>query len=60
MAGRERMKLGPAKEVAAKLVEPVLADIDYAGAPAIVMMNGMGGKVARGAMHGFGRKKRLK
>ena len=41
--GRERMKLGPAKEVAAKLVEPVLDDIDYAGAPAIVMMNGMGG-----------------
>ena len=24
------------------------------------LMNGMGGKVARGAMHGFGRKKRLK
>ena len=24
------------------------------------MMGGFGGKVARGAMHGFGRKKRLK
>ncbi|WP_116111909.1 dihydroxyacetone kinase subunit DhaK [Austwickia chelonae] len=41
--GRQRMKLGAAREVAERLVEPVLADLDFTGAPAIVMMNGMGG-----------------
>ncbi|GAB79160.1 dihydroxyacetone kinase DhaK subunit [Austwickia chelonae] len=41
--GRERTKLGTAREIAERLVEPVLADLDFTGAPAIVMMNGMGG-----------------
>ncbi|CAI9405923.1 dihydroxyacetone kinase subunit DhaK [Aestuariimicrobium sp. T2.26MG-19.2B] len=40
--GRERLPLGSAKEVAAQLVEPILADLDFAG-DAIVMVNGMGG-----------------
>ena len=41
--GRRRVPLAPASEVAAMLVEPVLADRDFGGAPAIVMLNGMGG-----------------
>ncbi|WP_022911007.1 dihydroxyacetone kinase subunit DhaK [Aestuariimicrobium kwangyangense] len=40
--GRERLPLGSAKEVAAQLVEPILADLDFAG-DAIVMVNAMGG-----------------
>src|SRR5690606_15006656 len=42
--GRRRVPLAPAKEVAARLLEPVLAGLDVTGdAGAIVMMNGMGG-----------------
>ena len=41
--GRHRVPLAPAREVAAMLVEPVLADLDFTGAPAIVLLNGMGG-----------------
>ena len=41
--GRERRPLASAKEVAAMLAEPILADLDFQGSPAIVMMNGMGG-----------------
>ncbi|SER98167.1 dihydroxyacetone kinase, N-terminal domain [Propionibacterium cyclohexanicum] len=40
--GRERVKLGPASDVAHQLVEPVLADLDFTGAPVIAMLNGMG------------------
>jgi len=40
--GRRRVPLAPAREIAAMLVEPILADVDYIGAPAIVMLNGMG------------------
>ncbi len=42
--GRERRPLAPAREVAAMLVEPVLADLPVAdGAPVIALLNGMGG-----------------
>lgn len=41
--GRERLPLGSASEVARRLVEPILADLDYADHQAIVMVNGMGG-----------------
>ncbi|MDR1711530.1 MAG: dihydroxyacetone kinase subunit DhaK [Propionibacteriaceae bacterium] len=41
--GRHRVPLAPAKEIAAQLVEPILGDLDFTGAPAIVMLNGMGG-----------------
>ncbi|WP_291381316.1 dihydroxyacetone kinase subunit DhaK [Demequina sp.] len=41
--GRHRVDLAPAKEIAAQLVEPILDDLDMTGAPAIVMLNGMGG-----------------
>ncbi|MBC9957639.1 dihydroxyacetone kinase subunit DhaK [Yimella sp. cx-51] len=41
--GREKRPLAPAREIAAQLVEPILSDFDFTGAPAIVMMNGMGG-----------------
>ena len=41
--GRARKPLAPARDIAAMLVEPILADLDFTGAPAIVMMNGMGG-----------------
>jgi len=41
--GRERRPLASAKEAAAMLVEPILADLDFSGGPAIVMLNGMGG-----------------
>ena len=39
--GRHREPLAPASEIARQLVEPILADFDFAG-PAIVMVNGMG------------------
>ncbi|GAA5152634.1 dihydroxyacetone kinase subunit DhaK [Microbacterium pseudoresistens] len=41
--GRHRVPLAPAKEIAEQLVEPILHDHDFSGAPAIVMLNGMGG-----------------
>ena len=43
-SGRERRPIAPAREVAAMLVEPVLADLPAAdGAPVIAFLNGMGG-----------------
>jgi dihydroxyacetone kinase-like protein len=41
--GRHRVPLAPAREIAEQLVEPILADLDFTGGPAIVMLNGMGG-----------------
>jgi dihydroxyacetone kinase-like protein len=41
--GRRRVPLAGASEIAEMLVEPVLADLDFAGGPSIVMLNGMGG-----------------
>ena len=41
--GRKRMKIASAKEIAAMLVEPILADLDYTGRDVIAMVNGMGG-----------------
>jgi dihydroxyacetone kinase-like protein len=41
--GRHRVPLAGAKEIAQMLVDPILADLDFTGAPAIVMLNGMGG-----------------
>ncbi|CAN5540631.1 dihydroxyacetone kinase subunit DhaK [soil metagenome] len=42
--GRERMAFAPAKEIAAMLVEPVLADLQAAsGDSVIAFVNGMGG-----------------
>jgi dihydroxyacetone kinase-like protein len=41
--GRHRVPLAPASSIAQQLVEPILADLDFSGAPAIVMLNGMGG-----------------
>ena len=41
--GRRRVPLGTAREVAADLVEPILADLDFTGGPVIAMLNGMGG-----------------
>ena len=42
--GRERRPIAPAREIAAMLVEPVLADLPAADcAPVIVFLNGMGG-----------------
>ena len=41
--GRHREKLTSAKDIAKKLVEPILADMDFAGSDTIVLMNGMGG-----------------
>ncbi|MDR2321245.1 MAG: dihydroxyacetone kinase subunit DhaK [Microbacterium sp.] len=40
--GRHRVPLAPARDIAAQLVEPILADLDFTGSPAIVMLNGMG------------------
>jgi dihydroxyacetone kinase-like protein len=40
--GRRRVPLAPAREVAAMLVEPILADLDFTGAPVIAFVNGMG------------------
>jgi len=41
--GRHRLPIAPAKDIAAMLIEPILADIDYTGSPVIAFMNGMGG-----------------
>ena len=42
--GRKRVPLAPAKEIAAMLVEPILADLDYTGGePVIAFVNGLGG-----------------
>ncbi|MDR2253279.1 MAG: dihydroxyacetone kinase subunit DhaK [Bifidobacteriaceae bacterium] len=41
--GRRRVPLAPAREIAAMLVEPILADLDFTGGPVIAMLNGMGG-----------------
>ncbi len=41
--GRHRVPLAPAREIAAMLVEPILADRDFTGSPVIAMLNGMGG-----------------
>ncbi|MBV7363071.1 dihydroxyacetone kinase subunit DhaK [Actinomycetaceae bacterium TAE3-ERU4] len=40
--GRERKPLVSAKELARELVEPILEDLDFTTAPAIVMLGGMG------------------
>ncbi|MBL8931623.1 MAG: dihydroxyacetone kinase subunit DhaK [Kineosporiaceae bacterium] len=40
--GRHRVPLAPGREVAAMLVEPILADLDLTGAPVILFLNGMG------------------
>jgi dihydroxyacetone kinase-like protein len=40
--GRHRVPLAGAASIAAQLVEPILADYDFTGSPAIVMLNGMG------------------
>ncbi len=42
-AGRARRQLAPAGELAAELLEPILSELEFGGAPAIVLMNGMGG-----------------
>ena len=41
--GRHREPLTGAKDIARQLVEPILADHDFAGSETIVMINGMGG-----------------
>jgi len=40
--GRHRESLTGAKDIARQLVEPILADHDFAGSETIVMVNGMG------------------
>lgn len=40
--GRQRLPLAPAREVATMLLDPVLDDLDVAGAPVIALLNGMG------------------
>lgn len=41
--GRRRVPMTGAAEIAEQLLDPVLADLDFTGAPGIVMLNGMGG-----------------
>ncbi len=41
--GRHREPIADAKSIAKQLVDPILADYDFTGAPVIVMLNGMGG-----------------
>jgi phosphoenolpyruvate---glycerone phosphotransferase subunit DhaK len=42
--GRRRLPVAPAREVAAMLVEPVLADLDFTGGDGVLaFVNGMGG-----------------
>ena len=41
--GRRRVPLAPAAEIAEQLLEPVLADLDLAGADVLAFVNGLGG-----------------
>ena len=41
--GRQRRPLAPAAELAEVLLAPILADLDFTGAPVIAFLNGMGG-----------------
>jgi len=41
--GRHREPIADAKSVAKQLVDPILHDLDFTGAPVIAMLNGMGG-----------------
>ncbi|MEA5119796.1 MAG: dihydroxyacetone kinase subunit DhaK, partial [Propionibacterium sp.] len=41
--GRSREKLASVHDLAARLVNPILDDLDFTGAPVIVICNGMGG-----------------
>jgi dihydroxyacetone kinase-like protein len=41
--GRRRVPVASAREIARMLVEPILADREFGGSPAIVMLNGMSG-----------------
>src|SRR3954468_16595235 len=42
--GRQRVPLGPAREIAARLVEPVVADLPFATSdPVLCFVNGLGG-----------------
>ncbi|MBK7622032.1 MAG: dihydroxyacetone kinase subunit DhaK [Kineosporiaceae bacterium] len=41
--GRRRVPLASGREVAAMLVEPILADLDFTGMPALLFVNGLGG-----------------
>jgi dihydroxyacetone kinase-like protein len=40
--GRRREPLAAASSIARQLVEPILADLDFTGSPAIALLNGMG------------------
>jgi dihydroxyacetone kinase-like protein len=40
--GRQRVPLAPARDIAQMLVDPILADHEFGGRPALVMLNGMG------------------
>ena len=40
--GRQREKMASAREIAAKLVNPILGDMDFSSSPVIAMLNGMG------------------
>ena len=41
--GRHREPIADARSVAKQLVDPILHDLDFTGAPVIAMLNGMGG-----------------
>ena len=41
--GRHREPIADAKSIAKQLVDPILHDLDFTGAPVIAMLNGMGG-----------------
>lgn len=41
--GRERVPLAGAGQIAERLREPILADLDFTRGPTIVMLNGLGG-----------------
>jgi dihydroxyacetone kinase-like protein len=40
--GRHREPIADAASIAKQLVDPILADLDFTGAPVIAMLNGMG------------------
>jgi phosphoenolpyruvate---glycerone phosphotransferase subunit DhaK len=57
--GRFRVPLGTAAEIAERLVEPILSDLDFTRGPVIAMLNGMGGSPLLELYVMYGEVKRL-
>lgn len=57
--GRERLPMAPASELAERLLDPILADLDFTDGPTIAFVNGMGGSPLLELYLMYGEVKRL-